>query len=59
MRTNRDNHQPDRVRQQTSPKVLETLERQLERNVRFHGARSEPEITNRIAELKNEWSIER
>jgi hypothetical protein len=58
MRTNRDN-EPDRVRRQTSPESLEKLERQLERNVRFHGARSEAEITNRIAELENEWSVER
>jgi len=58
MRTNRDN-ELDRVRRQTSPEVLEKLERQLERNVRFHGTRSEAEITSRIAELENEWSIER
>jgi hypothetical protein len=39
--------------------VLAKIERHLERNVRFHGARSETEITSRIAELENEWSIER
>ena len=49
----------DRVRRQTSPEILERLERQLELNVRFHGARSEAEIAQRIAELENEWSIER
>ena len=49
----------DRVRRQTSPEILEKLERQLELNVRFHGARSEAEIAKRIAELENEWSIER
>jgi hypothetical protein len=53
------NNESDRVRQQTSPEVLERLERQLERNIRFHGSRPEAEITNRIAELENEWSIER
>lgn len=35
------------------------MDRQLERNIRFHGSRSEAEITSRIAELDNEWSIER
>jgi Protein of unknown function (DUF2892). len=49
----------DRVRRRTSPEILEKLERELERNVRFYGGRSEAEITQRIAELENEWSIER
>ncbi len=49
----------DRVRRHTSPEVLEKIERQLERNIRYHGSRSEAEITTRIAELDNEWSIER
>ena len=49
----------DRVRRQTSPEILEKFERELERNVRFYGTRSEAEITQRIAELENEWSIER
>jgi hypothetical protein len=49
----------DRVRRQTSPEILEELERELERNVRFYGGRSEAEIAQRIAELEKEWSIER
>jgi hypothetical protein len=55
----RSEGETDRIRRQTSPEILEKLERQLERNVRFHGARSEAEIARRIAELENEWSIER
>src|SRR5262249_47179601 len=47
----------DRVRRRTSPEILEKLERELERNVRFYGGRSEAEITQRIAELEKEWSI--
>ena len=58
MNRNREG-EADRVRRHTSPEILERLERQLERNVRFHGARSEADIAQRIAELENEWSIER
>lgn len=49
----------DRVRRLTSPEILERLERELERNVRFYSGRSEAEIAHRIAELEKEWSIER
>src|SRR5690349_22807639 len=49
----------DRVRRRTSPEILEKLDRELERNVRFYGGRSEAEITQRIAELEKESSIER
>jgi hypothetical protein len=58
MNKNREG-EADRVRRHTSPEILERLERELERNVRFHGARSEAEIAQRIAKLENEWSIER
>lgn len=58
MNRNREG-EANRVRRQTAPEILEKLEQQLERNVRFHGARPEAEIAQRIAELENEWSIER
>jgi hypothetical protein len=58
MNRNREG-EADRVRRQTAPEILEKLDQQLERNVRFHGARPEAEIAQRIAELENEWSIER
>jgi hypothetical protein len=49
----------DRVRRRTSPEILEKLDRELERNLRFYAGRSEAEIAQRIAELEKEWSIER
>jgi hypothetical protein len=49
----------ERVRRQTSAPRLEKIEQQLERNIRYHGGRSEGELNARIAELENEWSIER
>ena len=58
MRINNES-EGDRVRRHTSAEKLEQIEEQLERNVRFHGARSEEEISDRISELENEWSMER
>ena len=49
----------DRVRRHTAPESLDKIEQKLEQNVRFHGNRSEEEITGRITELDNEWSMER
>ena len=42
----------DRIRRRTSPEILEKLDRELERNVRFYGGRSEAEIAQWIAELE-------
>ena len=49
----------ERVRRQTSPTRLEAVEQQIQRNVSYYGSGSEEDITRRMAELDNEWSIER
>jgi hypothetical protein len=49
----------ERVRRQTSGARLDKIEQQLERNIHYHGSRSEGDLSARIAELENEWSIER
>src|SRR6185295_8045527 len=49
----------DRVRQYTSPKALERVERQLERNIALYASQSDNVIEQRIKDLKQEWSINR
>jgi hypothetical protein len=49
----------DRVRRYTSPEVLRQIEERIERNVQFYAAQPADVISNRIQELKREWSIER
>src|SRR5437870_3700879 len=57
MKTNPE--EADRVRRHTSPESLRDIEKKIEENVRFQAGRSDGELTGRLAELENEWSMER
>ena len=57
MKTNRN--EVERVRRHTPPKTQAKIEQRLERNVSFHGTRTKTDRARRIAELEEEWSIER
>ena len=49
----------DRVRRATSPEQLERVDRTIEENVRFYATQPRDVLDRRIAELDNEWSMER
>jgi|SRR3954470_16984742 hypothetical protein len=57
MKTNKN--ELERVRRHTPPETLAKIEQQLERNVSFHGTRTKTDRAKRIAELEEEWSVER
>jgi hypothetical protein len=50
---------PDRVRRYTSRAQQERLDRKMERRVRLYTSQSPEVISERIQELRREWSIER
>jgi len=49
----------DRVRAHTAPDVNEEIDASIERNIERMAARREPAIARRIAELDEEWDVER
>lgn len=51
--------EPDRVRRYTPRELLRRLDAGMERRVRLYAAQPPEVITERIAELRREWSIER
>jgi hypothetical protein len=57
--TGRRQREPDRVRRYTSRGRLRQLDAAMERRVRLYASQPAEVITERIAELRREWSIER
>lgn len=55
----RTGREPDRVRRYTARTQQEKLDREMERRVRLYASQPAHVITERIAELRREWSIER
>lgn len=53
------NFTADRVRRHTRPSTAESIAAATRQNVREHAGRSSGEIGRRIAELENEWDVER
>lgn len=49
----------DRVRAHTAPEINRKLDSDLERRLRFYASQDETAISERIAELDQEWDIER
>jgi hypothetical protein len=49
----------DRVRENTSPKINEAIDREIAATVRFYAGKTDYEISKRIEELNNEWDIGR
>lgn len=49
----------DRVRRETAPRELNAIDEQIARNIRFYATQPDSAITARIAELDEEWSVER
>jgi hypothetical protein len=49
----------DRVRRNTSPEILEQIDRVLEERIRFYSTQPQHVIARRIEELEREWDIER
>ncbi len=54
-----DRRSRDRVRHSTAPKVNHEIDRQTNSNIRRYANSSEEVINRRIAELDQEWDIER
>jgi hypothetical protein len=52
-------HEIDRVRRNTSPGLLERIDRMTESNIRFFSTQPASDINARLRELDQEWSIER
>jgi hypothetical protein len=55
----RNDQEIDRVRRHTPPATLEGIDAQTEANIRFFSTQSPIQISARIRELEQEWSIER
>jgi hypothetical protein len=49
----------DRVRRNTAPSILTRIDKQTDANIRYYCRRSPAEISARLRELEQEWSIER
>ena len=49
----------DRVRRYTTPKTLQKIDEQIERNVAFYATQPDEVVAERIRELQQEWSINR
>ncbi len=49
----------DRVRAHTAPEILEEIDHQIETRIQFYATQSKGMISARLAELENEWDIER
>jgi len=50
---------PDRVRANTAPDVLDKIDHQIEASIRFYATQPKGLISARIQELEHEWDIER
>lgn len=53
------NNEIDRVRRNTAPELLERIDRMTESNIRYFSTQPPSEISARLRELDEEWSIER
>jgi hypothetical protein len=49
----------ERVRRRTSQEQLQRIDHRIEQSIRFHASQPQETISKRIAELEQEWSIER
>jgi hypothetical protein len=54
-----DHHEPDRVRDNTSPQVLEEIDAEIEANIELYKSWPRSRLDSRIRELEQEWDIER
>lgn len=59
MNTYNEIHEPDRVRRHTADTILNRIEEQIERRIRFYATQPEHIISRRIEELEQEWDMER
>lgn len=59
METSQTMTELNRVRRNTPPEILRRIDEQTERNIRFYSSQPWEEISRRIAELQEEWSVER
>lgn len=53
------NNEHDRVRRNTSPKVLDRLDKNVSDSVRFYATQPAEAIRQRIHKLEQEWDVER
>lgn len=51
--------QADPVRRYTAQEMLEQIENQIQHNIEFYGAQPPHVLSERIEELRREWSMER
>ncbi len=59
MYTQEQTQEPNRVRRHTAPEILQRIDSDFERSVRFYATQPREVITRRIEELEREWDIER
>jgi hypothetical protein len=59
MNEHAEQQERDRVRRHTSQEVLDELDEQLARSIRFYATQPDEVITARIEELDREWDMER
>lgn len=59
MSTNHFGADPDRVRRQTDPEILQAIEQDIERRIQFYATQPAGVITQRIEQLDHEWDMER
>jgi hypothetical protein len=59
MNTQAQTQEPDRVRANTAPEVVQSIDEGLERNIRYYATQPEQVISARIDELDREWDMER
>lgn len=52
-------NETDRVRANTTPDILEKIDRNLEQAIRFYATQPKEAISRRIRELEQEWDMER
>jgi hypothetical protein len=54
-----NNYEPDRVRANTAPEINQSIDKKIEKNVRYYSGQPREQIARRIRELDEEWDIER
>jgi hypothetical protein len=54
-----NNYEPDRVRANTAPEINQSIDKKIEKNVRYYSGQPREKIARRIRELDEEWDIER
>ncbi len=52
-------NETDRVRRNTDPDALARIDEKTEQNIRYYATQPEHIISRRIADLEQEWSVER